>query len=276
MYLALGIKLTKDHKILKFKHSDWLKNTLILIQAKGKMQVIFLKKLFFGKTMMNLRKRVSVKLVNNAKDYVKCKNFPAIHEIKPVLIINEPIYVGFSILDLSKLLMYEFHCKYINSNIDAKLLLTDTDSLVYEIKTKDVYDKNLFDFSDYPLDSVNKKVIGKMKDEFKGRITSEFIGLKSKMYSLISVDDEQVTKTKGAHKKIRHKEFVDVLFNKIVIRYNMKRIQSKLHKIGTYDVCKISFLVLMIKDIYIYIYIYIYILDSGVNSLAYFHKDIKD
>ena len=180
---------------------------------------------------------MSVKLINNAKDYVKCiskpslvsqkifsKNFVAIHEIKPVLILNKPIYAGFSILDLSKLLMYEFHYKYIKSKFDAKLLFTDTDSLVYEIKIRDVYedfyqDKNLFEFSDYPLhskffDLVNKKVIGKMKDEFKGRIISEFIGLKSKMYSLISVDNEEVTKAKGVNKKIRHKEFVDVLFNK--------------------------------------------------------------
>ena len=108
-----------------------------------------------------------------------------------------------------KLLMYEFHYKYIKSKFDAKLLFTDTDSLVYEIKTKDIYedfyeDKNLFDFSDYPLDSkffdpVNKKVIGKMKVEFKGRISSEFIGLKSKMYSLNSVEDEEVTKAKGVN-----------------------------------------------------------------------------
>ena len=146
----------------------------------------------FGKTMENLRKKISVKLINNAKDYVRCvskpsfisqkiysKNFVAIHEIKPVLTLNKPICAGFSILDLSKLLMYEIHYKYIKSKFDAKLLFTDTDSLVYEIKTDDVYedfyqDKNLFDFRDYPLDSkffdsVNKKVIGKMKNEFKGK-----------------------------------------------------------------------------------------------------------
>ena len=87
------------------------------------------------------------------------KNFVAIHETKPVLTLNKPIYVGFSILDLSKLLMSEFHYKYIKSKFDAKLFFTDTDSLVYEIKTKDDYedfyqDKNLFDFSDYPLSSL--------------------------------------------------------------------------------------------------------------------------
>ena len=70
------------------------------------------------------------------------------------------------------------------------------------------------------------------------------------MYSLISVNDEEVTKAKDINKKIGHKEFVDVLFNKKVIRYNMKRLQSKLLKIGTYDVCKISFPCLMIKGMY--------------------------
>ena len=144
----------------------------------------------FSKTMENLRKRISVKLVNNAKDYVKSisksslvsqkifrKKFVAIHEIKQILTLNKPVYVGFSILDLSKLLMCDFHDKYNKSKFDAKLSFTDTDSSVYEMKTEDVYedfyqDKNLFDFSDYPLDSkffdpVNKNTIGKMKDGSK-------------------------------------------------------------------------------------------------------------
>ena len=78
-----------------------------------------------------------------------------------------------------------------------------------------------------------------MKDEFKGKIICEFIGLKSKMYSLITAEDKEVIKAKGINKKIRHEEFVDVLFNKKVIRHNMKRIQSKLRTLGTYDVYKI-------------------------------------
>ena len=104
------------------------------------------------------------------------------------MILNKPIYVGFSILDLSKLLMYKFHYEYIQYKCNARLLFTDTDSLVYEIKKVDVYedfyqDKDLFDFSEYSLNSrfsdpVNKKVIGTMKDEFKGKIIHEFVGLK--------------------------------------------------------------------------------------------------
>ena len=226
--------------------------------------------------METFRKIINFRLVNNAEDYKKYvskpsivsqkifnKNLVAIYEIKPILTLDKPIYVGFSILDLSKLLMYEYHYKYIKTKYNAKLLFTDTDSLVYEIKTEDVYedfyeDKNLFDFSDYPRDSnffdpVNKKAIGKTKDEFKGKILSEFVELKSKMYSFVDVDGEENKKAKGVNKKVakntRHKKFV-VLFNKKLIRHRMKRIQSKLHRIGTYDVCKFLCLLLMIKDTY--------------------------
>ena len=216
LHLSLGIKLTKVHRILKFKPSDRLKKYIDFNTGKRKNAANSFEKDFsklmnnsvFGKTTENLRKRISVKLVNNAEDYIKCiskpsfasqkiisKSLLAIHEIKAVLTFNKPVDVGFSILGLSKLLMDEFHCKYIKSKFDTTLLFTDTDSLVYEIKRKDFYedfyeDKNLFDFSDYPLDSkfvdpVNKKVIGKMKDEFKRRIITEFVGLKSQMYSLI-------------------------------------------------------------------------------------------
>ena len=165
----------------------------------------------FGKTMGNLRKRISVKLINNANDYARCISKPSFisqkkfsHEIKPVLTLNKPVYVGFSILDLSKLLMYEFHYKYIGSKFDDKLLFTDTDSLVYKTKTNDVYedfyqDKNLFDFSDYSLNSKFFNPVN--KDEFKGKIISEFVGLKSKMYSLINVNDEEVAKANGVNKK---------------------------------------------------------------------------
>ena len=188
--------------------------------------------------MENIRKRINVKRFceTNFKDYLRCvskpnfvsqktfnKNFIAVHQIKSVLTLNKQIYVGFCILELSKLLMYQFHYKY-----------------VYEIKSEDVYeecfkDRKLFDFSEYPVDipryklydSPNKKVLGKMKDEFKGQIIAEVIGLKSKMYSLSSIDNKETSKAKGVNKKIRHNEFVECLFNENVARPNMKRIQSK-------------------------------------------------
>ena len=121
------------------------------------------------------------------------KNFVAFHEIKPVLMLNKPIYVGFTVLELSKWLMYDFHYNF-KKNFEAELLFTDTESLTYEIKSEDVYEeffkhKHLFDFSNFPkeskfFDETNKKVIGKMKDEFDGVIVDRFVGLKSKMKSM--------------------------------------------------------------------------------------------
>ena len=90
------------------------------------------------------------------------------------------------------------------------------------------------------------------------------------MYSLIAVDGEEVKKVKKVYKNvvksIRHKTFVDALFNKKIMKYNMKRIQSKLHRIGTQDVCKISLSCFDDKR---------YISDDGINSFAYLHKDVK-
>ena len=201
--MSLGIKLTKFHRILKFKQSNWLKKYNDFKTDKRKNAANSFEKGFFklmnnsvfGKTMENLRKRISVKLIKFSK------NFVAMHEIKPILILNKPMYVGFGILDLSKYFMDAFHYKYIKNKFDTKLLFTDTDSLVYEIKTEGFYedlyqDKDLFDFGDYPLDSKFLDPANKLKYEHNGKIISEFFGLKSNMYSLISVDDEEVTKQK--------------------------------------------------------------------------------
>ena len=100
----------------------------------------------YGKTMENLQKKINVRLVNNAKDILKCtsrptyvthkifgKDYAAIHEIKTVLILQKPIYVGFTVLDLSKWKMYDFHYNFIQKNFYAELLFTDADSLNYEI-----------------------------------------------------------------------------------------------------------------------------------------------
>ena len=108
----------------------------------------------YGKTMENLRKIINVRLDNKANDYLKyisrptfiqSQTFATIHEIKPVLVLNEPIYVGFTFLELSKYLMYDFHYNFIKKKIeiDADLLFTDIDSLTYEIKSKDIYFLNI-------------------------------------------------------------------------------------------------------------------------------------
>ena len=173
LYLYLGMKLTKIHKVLEFKLSDWMKKYIDFNTEKRTNTANRFKKDFFklmissvyGKTMENLRKRINVRLVTNEIDFLKytCrpthithkifgKNYAAIHEIKPVLTLNKPIYVGFTVLELSKWLMYDFHYNFIKKHFDAELLFTDTDSLTYEIKSEDVYEeffKHLFDFSNH-------------------------------------------------------------------------------------------------------------------------------
>ena len=249
LYKSLKMKVVKIYKALKFKQSDWLKK-LVMFNTEKRMCAVnrfendFFKLMVnsvYGKTIENLRKRVNVKLVNNKKDYVKFvsrptfvsqnildKNLVAIHKVKPVLLLNKPIYVGFCVLDLSKLLMYDWHCNYFVKKFDCSLCFADTDSLVYEIRgVDDVYekvyeDKELFDFSDYSkeskfYDNSNKKVIGEMKDEMSGKVISEFVGLKSKMYSLVTKDDEQKVRAKVINKKLRHDEFYDVFLIKKLI-----------------------------------------------------------
>ena len=127
----------------------------------------------------------------------------------------------------------------------------------------------MFDFSEYSKDSFyfddsNKRKLGKMKDEFNGNKIDEFVELKSKMYSLIS-NDWEVNKAKGVNLMLKHKEYVDVLYNKKVLRHKMKRISSEKYNIGSYLSNKISLSYYDDKR---------FILDDGINSLAYGHKNI--
>ena len=142
------MKLTKIHRVLKFKQSDWMKKYIDFNTEKRKNAANSFEKDFFklminsvyGKRMENLRKGTNVRLVNNKKDFLKYtgrpthithkiigKKYAAILEIKPVLKLKKPIYVRFTVLELSKCLMYDFHCNFIKKQFDAELLFTDTD-----------------------------------------------------------------------------------------------------------------------------------------------------
>ena len=97
----------------------------------------------------------------------------------------------------------------------------------------------MFDFSNYPKDSKffdqdNKKFIGKIKDESEGKIIGEFVGLKSKMYSMKNIDGKESNTAKGVNIATEFNEFKDTLFNKKVLRHKMIRIQGRKHKMGTY------------------------------------------
>ncbi|PFX12774.1 putative uncharacterized transposon-derived protein F54H12.3 [Stylophora pistillata] len=225
-YMSLGIEIGKIHRVIRFNESPWMKeyidlNTKLRAKAKNEFEKDFYKLMnnaVFGKTMENIRKRVDVRLVTReekAKKLTNKVNFKhrtifsedlcAIHMGKTQIVFNKPLYLGMSILDISKTLMYDFHYNYIKPKYPegrSKLLFTDTDSLCYEIQTKDFYRDitndvgRLFDTSNIreghssgiPT-GVNKKVIGMFKDEAGGKIIEEFVGLRAKLYSYKMFDD---------------------------------------------------------------------------------------
>ena len=159
-------------------------------------------------------------------------------------------------------------------NFDAKLFFSDKDSLCYETKSENINEelfkwKDLFDFSNYPKDSkffneTNKIVVGKMKYEFGGVIIDEFVGLKSKMCSIKKIDGKECNTAKGVSIATDFDKFKGALFNEKVIRHKMKIIQSKKHKLVPYKIAKISFSCFDDKR---------HVLDDGIYTLAYFHKD---
>ena len=247
----------------------------------------------FGKTMENLRKRVDVKLVTDEKKlelsakptFVSSKifneNLVTVHKIKETLILNRPAYIGMCILDLSKTLMYDFLYNYIKQKHGekAKLLFTDTDSLIYEIQTEDVYqdfwnNKEKIDHSDSKDDSKyfdksNKKVIGKFKDEAAGIPITEFVGLRSKTYSYMKDDDKGSKTAKGIKnvikKNIKHVNYKDLPLNNKQLYHKMKTVRSENHEIGSYEINKVSLSCFDDKR---------YKLDNGINSCAYGHRNI--
>ena len=284
--------------MLKFDQSAWLKqyidfNTEKRKNAKNSLEKDFFKLMnnsVFGKNMGNLRKRVDVRLVTDEKkldkliskpSFVSSKifkeNLMAVHKVKETLTLNRPAYVGMCILDLSKMLMYDFHHNYIKKKYGnrARLLFTDTDSLTYEIEAEDVYkdfwnDKDMFDNSDYPENSpyycnVNKKIIGKFKDEACGIPITEFIGLKSKMYSYIKDNEKGGRTAKGIKKNIiknniRHEDYKNTLINSEQMRHKMKTIRSQGHQLGSYEINKV---LLSCFDDKCYIH------NNGISSYAY-------
>jgi len=238
LYLELGMKIRKINKVISFSQSKWLKQYIDFNTNKRKEATEdFEKDLYklmnnavFGKTMENVRKRVRYELVNNHKRFKKLVNdvtFKDCNVISEDLVgvsramttveLDKPISVGFAILELSKVLMYDFHYNTMKPQYgeNLKLLFTDTDSLCYEVKTDDIYkdmetNKNLFDFSEYPqnhplFNALNKKVAGKFKDETGSKVIQEFVGIRSKMYAF-KVNDKENKKCKGVKKTAVKKE----------------------------------------------------------------------
>ena len=192
----------------------------------------------------------------------------AIRKNKVTTMLNKPAYIGICILELIKVLRYELHYDYTNNKYGNKSrpLFTETNCLMYEIKTEDVYkdftnDKDMSDFNIYSTiysnkskyyDNSSKLVVDKMKDETAGVAIEEFFELKPKMYSYLVDGNREDKKTKGINKSIvamiiSPNEYQDVLLSKKCLRYSRNRIQSKDHRIRTYEISKFFFLAVMIK-----------------------------
>jgi hypothetical protein len=250
----------------------------------------------FGKTMENLRKRVDVKLVRSEEEdklrrliaspaFARVNIFDddlaAVQMHKSRLKLDRPVYVGMSILDLSKSLMYEFYYKGLREQYGdrVELLYTDTDSLLLEITTEDIYQDmgqhaDLYDTSDYPEDhplysTVNKKALGKMKDECNGRPIAEYVGLRPKMYSILEAGGHNIKKAKGVRKNvvkkhIQHEQYKAALFERQTFRHGMNVLRSERHRIYGQHLNKVSLSPFDSKR---------WIAENGVETLAYGHAD---
>ena len=280
-YIKMGIEIKAVHRGISFLQSAWMepyirKNTELRKTASNSFEKDFFKLMnnsVFGKTIENIRKRQNIELVDNCKKALQKvnqpnfqratifdKHFIAVHMKRQEFKFDKPVYVGQAILDLSKTLMFDFHYNYIKNKYQnkAELLFTDTDSLMYEIRTDDFYKdisqdiESKFDTSDYPkehlsgiLTGVNKKVIGMFKDEVAGKQLTHFVGLRPKLYSFKVEEDKITKKCKGMKKNvvkkgIQFEDYVKCLFSGEKQMRTMNIIRSENHNIYSKVVNKIA------------------------------------
>lgn len=307
LYLSLGMILKKVHKVLAFTQSPWMKeyidiNTSKRAVANNKFEKDYYKLLnnsVFGKMMENVRNRIDYSLINVSEEKKlqkmwNCPSFKSQRHINKDILgverfnkkveLNKPIIVGLCILDISKILMYDFHYNKMKPMYGdkIKLLFTDTDSLCYNIQTEDFYrdmlpNKNLFDNSEYEqshifFDDSNKKVIGKFKDETSGDEITEFIGLRSKMYSFMTNSMENEKRAKGISKAvvkntITHQSYKDCIVNSTQMNVEVCSFRTSNHTIYTNKINKIGLSSYDDKR---------YIQPNGLDTYAYGHFKIQN
>ena len=228
--------LKKVYRVIKFNHEDRLNpyikmNNELRQKAKNNIEKDFFKLMnnaVFGKTMENLRKHRDIKLVTieskrnylvSEPNYYTTKffteNLLAIERKNTQATMNRPVYLGLSISDLSKTVMYEFWYDYIKLKYgeNAKLCYMDTDSFIVHVKTNDIYKdiaedvETRFDTSNYEIDKPlpkrkNEKVIGLMNDKLGGQIMKKFVTLTPKTYSYLKDNNDEGKKAKGTKNRV--------------------------------------------------------------------------
>ena len=251
LYLQLGLVLKKIHRVIDFYQSAWMRPYIcFIIEQRQKASNQFGSSLFkkfnnaiYGKTIENVKKRTTVKLVRKAEQFENLSSKPtfrsrkiihrhlaSIHMGKALIKLDRPIFLEFFILELGKLQMYRFHYGYMGQKYgaNARLLFSDTDSFLYWICTRDLYsdlasDSEHFDFSNYPREhplysATGAEQPGLFKDESAGCILESFVGLRSKLYSLQhSNSGKDARKAKGVKKSIvgtiSHQDYLNCQVN---------------------------------------------------------------
>jgi len=286
-YIKHGIILTKIHRAIAFYETNWMKPYVeINTQMRQKAQSNFERDMFklfvnsvYGKTCENLTKRTDIVITTSKEQHIKLTTKPqcigqkiftdkmaVVNLRKPRTIINKPFFVGYTVLELSKLLMLQYHYEHFLPYYGpaCRKVYGDTDSFVYHVQTKDVnkdcyeFRGEVFDMSTFPSDhpyynADYKDVPGKLKIETKGKCMTEFVGLSPKVYSYTTIDPKTQEKAesrraKGFQRSVRdksmaHSDFLFQLYNpgKYPGETNglvtTRRIGSEKHVIYQYVVC---------------------------------------
>ena len=275
--LKHGLVLEHIHRAIEFKLSAWMKeykdfNTKLRTAFTNDFEKDFYKLMnysVFRKTMENIRKHRSIRLVTNREAYLKVvmkpnfksgtlfgANLMGCEMGKIKVVMNKPVYLGQAILDLSKIVMYEFHYDYMKQKYPEGLTLCymDTDSLIYDIKTDDFYKdiaddvKDRFDTSSYnpdrPLPMGLNKVIRLMKDELGGDIMTEFVTLRPKMYAY-KTESAEPKKCKGikkciVRKTISFEDYKNCLLSGDPSYRSQLMFRSSKHEVRTLEVNKLA------------------------------------
>ena len=304
LYMDLGMTLKKVHRILKFKQAPIMKEYIEFNSHKRSLAkndfdsglYKLLSNSLYGKTMERADNRTMIKLVHDLEQYEKYVSMVTMKSCKfinpdlvslelkhPLLKIDKPVYLGVAILDLAKYYMYHFHY-YVMKDFykhKARLLYTDTDSLLYEVQTDDLYaDLKLnfptekFDFSNYdpnhPLFCVdNKRVPGCFKDETKGHVIEKFVGLRSKMYAIKVKDHDEVKAAKGVKKSViqqlKFEDYVHCLLDSKILEHEYISIRSEKHQVYTACQTKVSLSSFDDKR---------WIMDNGIDTLPHDYQKV--
>jgi hypothetical protein len=276
-YLEKGMVLSKVHRMIRFNQGPWLKPYIEMCTQNRQKAVTKFEKDFwklmvnslYGKSIEDKRKHTRVKVVTNGRQALQqirkpmfdqffiLENDLAIIKLRKFEVkLDKPIYLGFTVLELSKLHMYKLHYDYFLPRYGENLSLvyTDTDSFIYHIRTNDIHAdlqemSEIMDFSDYPQDHFlfndsNKKKLGYLKDEMNGQTIDEVIAIKSKLYAIKYGSKKKLT-AKGVQKatvkdEISIDDYRKCLYESLIYNHVNHRLESKHHQISAVRIQKVS------------------------------------